>query len=329
MEYREIKNSNILASIIGLGTWAIGGGSWWGETDDLESVRTIHAAIDSGINLIDTAPAYGWGHSEEVVGKAIKGHRDKVLIATKCGLWWGDSQGSPFFEMEGHKVNRSLCPDTIRKELEMSLKRLQVDYIDLYQTHWQSVEPDKTPILETMECLLKMKDEGKIRCIGVSNASVPEIEEYLSIGVVNTNQPQYSMLNRSIEKDVLPYCIKNNIDILAYSPLEQGLLTGKIGLDRQFNETEYRNNIPWYKSVNRKHVIDMLSNWEDLLTKYNCTTSQLVIAWTAHQSGISYVLCGARHQNQVIENAMAGSLKLDAADMYRMRSDVEALGAPT
>lgn len=328
MQYREIGNSGIKASMIGLGTWAIGGGSWWGETDDAESIKTIHAAIDSGITLIDTAPCYGFGRSEEVVGKAIQGRRDKVIVATKCGLWWHDSQGSLFFELEGRKVNRCLRPNTIRKELEMSLKRLQVDYIDLYQTHWQSMEPDKTPIADTMECLLKLKDEGKIRCIGVSNATIADMDEYRAAGVINTSQPPYSMLNRAIEKDLLPYCHQNHISVMAYSPLEQGLLSGKIGMDRQFGEGEYRNTIPWFKPTNRQRVLDMLAGWKDLLAKYNCTTSQLVIAWTGHQEGITFVLCGARHQNQVAENAVAGSIKLDTGDMQRMRADVEALGDP-
>jgi methylglyoxal reductase len=328
MRYREIGNSGIQASIIGLGTWAVGGGSWWGETDDAESVRTIHTAIDTGITLIDTAPAYGWGRSEEVVGRAIKDRRDKVVLSTKCGLWWHDSQGSLFFEMEGRKVNRSLRPATIRQEIEMSLKRLGTDYIDIYHTHWQAVEPDKTPIAETMDCLLELKKEGKIRSIAVSNVTVEQLDEYTKAGDICANQAKYSMLDRELEKEGLTFCRQNNIGVLAYSPLEQGLLTGKIGMDRQFDEKEYRNQIPWFKPQNRKKVLDMLEGWKDITMKYGCTISQLVVAWTASQEGIASVLCGARHPEQIVETAVGGSLILQEQDVFRMRLEGEALGEP-
>lgn len=326
MQYREIGRTKIQASAIGLGTWAIGGGSWWGETDDSESIKTIQAAIDCGVTLIDTAPAYGWGHSEEIVGKAIKGRRDKVVLSTKCGLWWDDNEGTFFFEMEGYRVKRSLKPSIIKKEIEMSLKRLGVEYIDLYHTHWQSVEPDKTPIAETMEALLKLKEQGKIKSIGVSNVNVTELKEYQAVGVLDACQTRYSMLDRVIEKDILPFCRENNISVLAYSPLEQGLLSGKIGMDKQFSETEYRNQIPWFRPNNRQRVLNLLSGWKDLTEKYNCSIAQLVLAWTISQPGITIVLCGARHASQIYENAVAGSLKLDVIDINDMRWDVECLG---
>jgi len=328
MQFRDIGNSGISASAVGLGTWTIGGGTWWGETDDQESVRTIHAALEAGVNLIDTAPLYGWGRSEEVVGKAIKGRRDKVVLSTKCGLWQYDDRGSFFFELEGIKVTKCLRPETIKQEIEMSLKRLETDYIDIYHTHWQAMEPDKTPIAETMECLLKLKEEGKIRSIAVSNCDTNQMDEYLEKGRIDANQPHYSMLFRDIESEILPYCVKNNISILAYSPLEHGLLTGKITMETKLGEDEFRSGTPWYKPENRKRVIDMLNGWKDLTEKYSCSMSQLVIAWTINRPGLTHVLCGARHPGQAADNAKAGGMILSADDTIRMNNDIDGLGVP-
>jgi len=328
MEYRQIGNTDIRASSIALGAWAIGGGPWWGPADDEESIRTIHAALDAGINLIDTAPLYGYGRSEEVLGKALKGRRDQAVIATKCGLWHQDERGSPFFEQDGFKVTRSLRPDTIRIEIEDSLKRLGVDCIDLYQTHWPAVEPDQTPIADTMACLLELKDQGKIRAIGASNVSTADMDAYRAVGALSVCQPRYSMLDRTAEAELLPYCLENQVSTLAYSPLEQGLLTGKIGMDRTLTDEEFRNMIPWFRPVNRQKVIDMLNGWKDLCETYACSTAQLVIAWTVAQPGLTCALCGARRVQNVLENAQAGDLTLQADSLARMRADVEALGAP-
>jgi methylglyoxal reductase len=231
---------------------------WWGDSDDAESIKAVHAAIDHGVTMIDTAPAYGLGHSEVVVGKAIKGRRDRVVVSTKCGLWWHDNRGSFKFEQLGKRVNVSLRPETICAEIEFSLKRLGTDNIDLYMTHWQSVEPEKTPIEDTMAALLKIKDAGKIRAVGVSNADLSHMKEYLEVGRIESNQLKYSILDRRIEWEHVPLCIKNVISIQAYSPLEQGLLTGKMGMDHELSETEYRNHIPWFKPNNRQKVLDML-----------------------------------------------------------------------
>ena len=235
MNYKPLGNSGISASVVGLGAWVLGGGQLWGQdTDDAESIRAIQKAIDLGINLIDTAPAYGFGRSEVVVGKAIKGRRDKVVIATKGGLWWDDARGSFFANFDGKKVYRSLRPDTLRIEVENSLKRLGVDCIDLYQTHWPSAPPDFTPIADTMAALLAFKDQGKIRALGVSNVSLAEMKENIRCGHVVSDQLRYSMLNRGAEKDILPFCAQNQVATLTYMSLEQGLLTGKIGMDRVF-----------------------------------------------------------------------------------------------
>jgi methylglyoxal reductase len=334
MKTRPLGNSGWHASVVGLGAWVLGGGTVWGqETDDQESIRTIHAALDAGINLIDTAPAYGWGRSEEVVGKAIRGRRDKVILATKCGLWTEDDRGSFFTEFDGRIMRRSLRPETITIEIERSLKRLGADSIDLYQTHWPSVEPDFTPIADTMACLLKLRDAGKIRAIGVCNVSPGELEENLRCGgaAVVSNQFRYSMLHRDPEKDILPCCARNHLATLTYMSLEQGLLTGKVGMDRVFGKEEFRSNgawNPWYLPANRRRVLDLLDGWRGLTRQYQCTLAQLVVAWTAAQPGVTHVLCGARRVEQAMENSGAGRLTLAAADLGQMRRDVEALGEP-
>lgn len=332
MQQRPLGKSGIPASIIGLGTWVLGGGTVWGPNpDDSESIRVIQASLDEGINLIDTAPAYGWGRSEEIVGKAIKGRRDQVVLATKCGLWWEDDRGSFFTEFDGKNMRRSLRPDTIAIEIENSLRRLGVDYIDLYQTHWPSCDPDKTPIADTMACLKKLQQNGKIRAIGVSNVSLGELDENCAYGPVASNQLRYSMLYRDPEKDILRFCQKCSIATLTYMSLEQGLLTGKVGMDRVFDEKEFRSNAawnPWFLLANRRRVLDLLASWKDLTAKYNCTLAQLVIAWTAAQPGATHVLCGTRNLKQLRENAAAGRLALEPVDQQRLRRDVENLGEP-
>lgn len=326
MQYRTLGQTTIQCSTIAFGCWAIGGGTWWGATDDAESIRAIHAALAAGINLIDTAPAYGFGRSEEVVGQALKGRRAQAVVATKCGLWWGDERGGEFFQLDGRVVRRTLAPAVIRAELELSLKRLGTDYIDLYQTHWQTLQPAAEPIAATMDCLLQLKAEGKIRAIGCSNVDVPQLRAYLAAGQLDALQPRYSMLDRAIETTTLPVCREHRVSVLAYSPLEQGLLTGKIGMDRTFKPGEARNGVAWLKPANRQRVLTMLAGWADLTASYHCTMGQLALAWTLAQPGLTYALCGARHADQVAENAAAAAVVLSAADLGRMRRDVEALG---
>ncbi len=332
MKAKPLGNSGLAASIVGLGAWVLGGGQMWGkDTEDAESVRTIQAALDLGLNLVDTAPGYGWGRSEQVVGRALKGRRDKAVVATKCGIWWEDSRGSYFAELAGRRVNRSLRPDTIQIEIENSLRRLDTDYIDLYQTHWPSAPPDFTPIADTMACLLKLKEQGKIRAIGVSNVSLDELRENVRCGSVASDQFRYSMLHREAERDILPYCAEHNLATLTYMSLEQGLLTGKIGMDRQFTPGEFRSNTAWnewFIPANRRRVLDLLASWRDLTAKYDCTVSQLVIAWTAAQPGVTHVLAGARNVAQLSENAKAVELELEPDDLGRIRNDVTALGEP-
>jgi len=332
MHYRKLGNSGIEASVVGLGAWVIGGGSIWGsDPDDRESIATIQAALDAGINLIDTAPVYGFGRSEVVVGKAIQGRRDQVVLATKCGLWWDDSRGSYLMDLDGKRLHRSLRPDTIQIEIENSLRRLRTDYIDLYQTHWPAMTPDKTPIADTVAVLLKLKEQGKIRALGVSNVSLEELEENCRCGDVVSNQFRYSMLYRDPEKEILPYCQKHNLATLTYRSLEQGLLTGKVGMNRQFQTGEIRaseERNPWYQAENRRRVLDLLEGFAPLTRKYDCTAAQLVLAWTLAQPGVTHVLAGARRVSQAQENVRGGNLVLEPRDLQEMRQAVETLGEP-
>jgi methylglyoxal reductase len=332
MKFKPLGPSNINASVVGLGAWVLGGTELWGkEPDDKESIYTIQAALDQGMNLIDTAPAYGWGRSETVVGKALKGRRDKAVVATKCGLWWEDQRGSFFAVLAGKTVYRSLRPDTLQIEVENSLRRLGVDHIDLLQTHWPAAEPEKTPAADTLAALVKLKDQGKLRAIGVSNVTLDELKDHLAHGPVVSDQFRYSMLARDAEKDILPFCARQNLATLTYMSLEQGLLTGKVGMDRVFEQGEFRTNEawnPWFALANRKRVLDLLAGWKDLTAKYGCSLAQLVIAWTAAQPGVTHVLAGCRNIQQMNDNIKAADLTLEAADLARIRQDVLALGEP-
>jgi methylglyoxal reductase len=331
MQYRALGNSGIDASAIVLGAWAIGGGSVWGnETVDQNSIDTIRAAVDAGINIIDTAPAYGFGHSEEVVGQAIQGIRDKVLIATKCGLWWEDGRGAFHCPYDGKELRVCLEPETIRIEVENSLRRLNVDVIDLYQVHFASLPGYENPVADTMACLVDLKDQGKIRSIGVSNVSMEQFPEYLAGGPIATNQPRYSIINRQIEDDILPFTRENNIATLAYMPLEQGLLTGKVTMETVYKEGDFRNHEMnfWFKPVNRQKVLDMLAGWSNLTEKYDCTLAQLTIAWTIAQPGLTHAICGARKVEQIVDTARAADLELAEEDIARMRSEAESIGEP-
>ena len=332
MRYRTLGQSGIEASVVGLGAWVLGGGSVWGkDTDDAESVRTIHAALGAGINLIDTAPAYGFGRSEWVVGRAIKDRRDKVVLATKCGMLWDGDKGAFFIDFDGRKLYRCLRPESIREEVDQSLSRLDTDVIDLYQTHWPAMEPDLTPIAESMGCLMDLKSAGKIRAIGVSNVSLDELKENAAHGEVASIQPHYSMLAREIESDLLPWCLEQGVATLAYMPLEQGLLTGKVGMDRKFGEEEFRSNTewnPWFKLENRRRILSLLAGWTDLTDKHGCTLAQLTIAWTVAQPGSTHALCGARRAGQAEDNAGAGDIELSGEELTRMGDDLAALGEP-
>lgn len=322
----KIGKSDINTPFMAMGTWAIGGGTSWGENDDKLSVRTIDEAIDCGITWFDTAPVYNLGHSEEVVGKALKGKRHNVLISTKCGLEW--DYETPVFHkvMEGRNVYRDLSAKGIRKNLEDSLRRLQTDYIDIYYTHWQTPDFALYPLEETVGVLTELKKEGKIRAIGASNVTEDIIKGYCSLGQLDVIQEKYSILDSHICSELAQVCEENKVSIQAYSPLEQGLLTGKVKADVKLAKGDVRNRNRFFSPENLPKVMRLLEHWKPLCLKYNCTMSNLVIACTAKTIDGLHVLCGARKPEQIRDNSGALLLTLEQSDIDRMLEDVKNEG---
>jgi aryl-alcohol dehydrogenase-like predicted oxidoreductase len=337
MQMRELGSSRIQASAIAYGAWAIGGWTW-GSQDEQDAIRSVHAALDAGINFIDTAPIYGFGTSEELLGRALKGRRDQVVLASKCGMVWNTEKGDFFFHSSEknfsktpskYKVMKYLGPESIRRECEDSLRRLDTDVIDLYQTHWQE---STTPIADSMAELLKLKDEGKIRSIGVSNATCEQMDEYWRVakaqsnGSIDSDQERYSMLDRKHEGENLPYVIDKNMAFLAYSPLAMGLLTGKMDENYTFDEGDQRNTNPRFSVENRKKVRAMLDAFQPVADKHDLTMAQLVIAWTIAQPGCSHALVGARNEKQARENAAAGAVELSDEDIKTITDALDKHG---
>lgn len=325
MKKMRLGNSRTEISAVGLGAWAIGGGEWWGENDDAESVKAIHAALDCGYTLIDTAPVYGFGHSEEVVGKALQGRRDKVILSTKCGLLWDTQEGAFHFEKEGRRVYKNVTKAAVIADVERSLRRLKIDYIDILFTHWQASEPLLTPVSETMEAMNQLKKEGKIRHIGASNVTAWHVQEYTTYGELDIIQERYSILDRRVEEDLLPLCKEKGITLQAYSPLEQGILTGKIGKDYRPAPGEAREGKKWYQPRMLEQAVDMVTGWDTFCSRYACTKAQLAVAWLLAQGENVNVLCGGRKISQVEDNAKGADIALEPADVKAMREMAEAI----
>ncbi|HZH71968.1 MAG TPA: aldo/keto reductase [Mariniphaga sp.] len=317
MEKISIPGSELRLSPLAFGAWAIGG--WfWGGTEENKSLRAVQSAIENGMTTIDTAPVYGFGQSEEFVGKAIMGKREKVQILTKFGLRWDKSSSYVHYEKtkdnQGNELTiyRSGRKESIIEECENSLKRLKTDHIDLYQQHW----PDPhTPIEETMEAIEILKKQGKILAAGVSNFSVPELEKAQKYGRLISNQVPYNMLNREIEIDLVPYCIANSLSIIAYSPMQRGLLTGKITKDYKFNEGDNRPDTPLFKEKNLIKINKFLREINGIAKSKNATLAQIVLRWTMYQPGITCVLAGARTESQVFENIKASDIHFSCDEM--------------
>lgn len=308
MNTTTLGASGIECETVGLGTWAMGG--WmWGGGDDAAAVDAIRASVDAGVRLIDTAPAYGLGHAETLVGAALKGRRHDAVIATKCGLVWHTQQGTHFFDEDGHPVHRYLGRDSIFHEVEQSLTRLQTDYIDLYITHWQD---STTPVAETMDALLDLKRQGKIRAIGVSNVTTDILADYLRHGQVDAIQERYSLIDRDIESTLLPLCQQHGVASLGYSSLALGLLAGPIDPERQFTGDDQRAGNPRFSETNRARLKAFFQDIEPLQQRLDCSAAQLMIAWTTRKGGVSTALCGARTPQQAIQNAAAARLTLNA-----------------
>ncbi|MDR1484711.1 MAG: aldo/keto reductase [Planctomycetaceae bacterium] len=322
MNFRKIGLSEIEASVIGFGAWAIGG--WmWGGTEEQSAIAAIHTAIDNGVNLIDTAPMYGYGRSEEIIGKAIKGKRNKIVLATKCGLvWdtadWKEGKGELHFYSDNdtivkenkntYRVYKYLRPESIRNEVEQSLKRLNSDYIDILQTHWQEAT---TPLDDTIGELIRLKKEGKIRAIGCSNVNIKQLNTYIKSGQLDVDQERFSLLDKNIIQDgLLDACEKSNVSIFAYSPLANGLLTGKLTTQREFGKGDLRTSNPRFQPENVRKINEKLEQLKPLAQSHNLTIVQLIIAWTAAKYQKIHVLCGMRNTKQAAENSKAGNITL-------------------
>lgn len=317
MQYRQLGDSDIKASVITFGAWAIGG--WmWGGSERKDAVEAIKASYDHGVTSIDTAPIYGQGLSEEIVGEAIQGMpRDKVQLLTKFGMRWDDKKGDPAFTSTDNNGNtieiyKYSGRESIIKECEASLRRLRTDYIDLYQIHWPDIT---TPISESMEAVASLLKAGKIRAAGVCNYNVAQMEEAEKTLSLVSNQMPYSMVERNIEKAVVPYCIENNKSIIAYSPLQRGLLTGKITPEQTFAPGDTRPNTKFFKPDAIRRVNTFLEKLQPLAKSKKALLSQIVLRWTIEQPGITIALAGARNAEQAIQNAKTAEIELTAAEI--------------
>lgn len=325
MEKVQLGKSDLKISPIAFGAWAIGGMAW-GGTDDDEAMGAMRSSHELGITTIDTAPVYGLGHSEKVVGKFVEEvGRDKVEILTKFGFNWKTTKGEYMFDGaspggSAEKVQFYAGKDGIMQEVEDSLKLLKTDYIDLYQIH----RPDATvPIEETMEALETLIQQGKVRAAGVSNHSVELMKRAESIIPIASSQSPYSMIYRKIEKEIVPHCIENEIGILAYSPLQRGLLTGKITSDYIFKEDDHRPNTRFFKEPNRSRTNEFLQKIKPIADEHGVTLGQLVINWTVQRPGITSVLVGARNATQAAENAKSLSFSLSEEEISQINTELE------
>lgn len=302
MEHLNIAGLPHEASRLALGTWAIGG-SMWGGADDAEAVRTIHAAFDHGINVIDTAPVYGFGHSEEVVGKALAGFgRERAIIATKVGLDWSSG-----------KILRNSSPARLRQELEDSLRRLRTDVIDIYQVHW----PDESvPFEETAATLEEFRREGKIRAIGVSNFSPAQMDRFRKAARLDTVQPPYNLFEREIEKDVLPYAQRHDLTVLAYGALCRGLLSGKISASTEFKGDDLRKSDPKFQPPRLSEYLAAVRQLDAVAhAQYGKSVLALAVRWILDRGSKTIALWGARHPAQLSPVGEAMGWKLEPATM--------------
>jgi aryl-alcohol dehydrogenase-like predicted oxidoreductase len=317
MQYRKLGESGVEASAITFGAWAIGG--WlWGGSDRKDAVAAIRASYAEGVTSIDTAAVYGMGLSEEIVGEALQGiPRDKVQIMTKFGMRWDGSRGDFAFrsqDNEGRQLDiyKYGGKESVISECENSLRRLRTDYIDLYQQHWPDVT---TPISETMEALDRLIAEGKIRAAGVCNYDTAQMVEAEKTIAVASDQVPYSMVRRDIENELVPYCLKQKKAILAYSPLQRGLLTGKIRAGHQFREGDNRGDSKYFRGENLTRINAFLDELRPMAEDRGASLTQLVIRWTLEKPGITVALVGARDALQAVENARSMAIRLSEAEV--------------
>lgn len=304
MQTRKLGYTDLHLSTVGLGTWAIGGGGWaygWGPQDDADSIRTIQRALDLGINWIDTAAVYGLGHSEEIVGQAIRGRRDQVVIATKCGLVWDEGSTTPYGRLKAWSV---------RQEVEASLRRLNVDVIDLYQIHWPNPDED---IEEAWATIADLVREGKIRYAGVSNFSVEQMKRIQPIHPIASLQPPYNMLRREIEAEILPFCAAHDIGVIVYSPMASGMLTEKFSREwaASLPEDDWRKKYSGHlQEPELSANLMLLDGLKAIAARYGRTVSQIAIAWTLRRPEVTGAIVGARRPEQIAQTAPAADWAL-------------------
>jgi aryl-alcohol dehydrogenase-like predicted oxidoreductase len=312
METHKLGNTNYDITPIGFGAWALGGGGWefgWGPQNDDDSIKAIHHALDLGINWIDTAAVYGLGHSEEIVAKVLKGISNRPYVFTKCSLVWNKKR----------KVSNSLKADSLRRECEASLKRLQVDTIDLYQVHWPDPEKD---IEEGWSTLAELQKEGKLRFIGVSNFNVEQIKRAEKIAPVSTLQPPYSMLRPAVEKEILPYCTEHNIGVISYSPMVSGLLAGTMTRERikNFPKDDWRRGAREFQEPRLSINLQLVELLREIGSRHNVSPGVVAIAWVLRNPDVTASIVGARNPQQVDGFITAGEFRLNNEELKEIEN---------
>jgi len=305
MQTRKLGNSDLNITTVGYGAWAVGGSGWqyaWGSQDDSDSIAAIHRALELGVNWIDTAAVYGLGHSEEVVARALKSWSGpRPYVFTKCGLRW-DSKG---------EVQKVLSADSIRGEVEDSLRRLSTDVIDLYQIHWPP-DPDSSELEEGWSTLAELQREGKVRWIGVSNFDVQQLRRAQAIAPVTSLQPRYSLVHPEIEDETLPYCLRQGIGVVVYSPMASGLLTGAMTRERATDlpQDDWRRGHPDFTEPNLSRNLALVAVLRVIAKRHKRGVGEVAIAWTLHNSAVTGAIVGARNAKQAEGVMRAGELRL-------------------
>ncbi|MGI6664878.1 MAG: aldo/keto reductase [Christensenellaceae bacterium] len=320
MIYKNIGKTDLNASIVALGAFGLGGGNTWSDTkaDIRSTAALLDAATEAGVNVIDTAPVYGLGTSEELLAAALKGRRQDFILQTKCGLNWRGTPGIFEYERDGKTVVKDLSADAIRKDLEDSLRRLETDYLDVLITHRQS---DATPVEETMGALMKFVEEGKVRAVGISQASPAILREYDTFGTVGLVQEKFSLLDDHNKQEYIPTCEALGVTFQVYSSLEAGALTGPKVLGRTFPEADFRSKFIWFQDAMKPHMLAMYQKWAPLCEKYNCSYANLVQAWTLSASPKMNLLIGIRTIDSLLDTVKVVEIQLEEKDRLQMEAD--------
>jgi len=310
MQKKRLGNSDLEITPLGVGAWAMGGAGWafsWGPQDDADSIAAIHAALDAGINWIDTAAVYGLGHSEEVVAKALEGVSPQPYVFTKCARVWD----------ENRQIGKCLKRDSVRRECEASLRRLKREVIDLYQMHWP--EPDED-IEEGWEAMARLKEEGKVRWIGVSNFSKPQLERIAKIAPVTSLQPPYSAIQAEAEKEVLPYCLENGIGVIAYAPMKSGLLTGKMTRERlaALDPEDFRRRNPFFQEPILTKALGLVELLREIGAAHGRSPGETAIAWVLRHPAVTGAIVGVRSPEQLRGVIGAAGYRLAEGEIERI-----------